>query len=204
MTIKEAFEKLVDTTAAAMKNPFFVMRKLHSAFVDIADNIEGGGGGSTVEVEAIQTTGTKIATISVDDVDTDLYAPTPTPASEDYSTTERVVGKWIDGTTDVYEKVFTLDSFTIPASGVDYWNLMTGVSELISFFGTFDVSYGQKIAMNATIFDDTNTTDSIKSYVAVYPNSNDTLAVKFGQKGSASSMTITNLHAVVRYTKTSS
>lgn len=76
MTIKEAFEKLVDTTAAAMKNPFFVMRKLHSAFVDIADNIEGGGGGgSTVEVTQVLESGTKIATITVDDTPTDLYAP---------------------------------------------------------------------------------------------------------------------------------
>ena len=35
----------------------------------------GGGGGSTVSVTQIQTTGTKIATITVDNVDTDLYAP---------------------------------------------------------------------------------------------------------------------------------
>ena len=35
----------------------------------------GGGSGSTVEVTQIQTTGTKIATITVDSVGTDLYAP---------------------------------------------------------------------------------------------------------------------------------
>ena len=35
----------------------------------------GGGGGSTVTVTPIVTTGTKIATITVDDVDRDLYAP---------------------------------------------------------------------------------------------------------------------------------
>lgn len=100
MTIKEAFEKLVDTTAAAMKNPFFVMRKLHSAFVDIADNIEGGGGGgSTVEVTQVLESGTKIATITVDDTPTDLYAPSQL---HEYSTTEKVVGKWSDGS-DLYE-----------------------------------------------------------------------------------------------------
>lgn len=44
MTIKEAFEKLTDMTAAAMKNPFFVIRKLHTAFADIADEIEDGSG----------------------------------------------------------------------------------------------------------------------------------------------------------------
>lgn len=36
------------------------------------------GGGSTVSVTQIQTTGTKIATITVDSVDTDLYAPAGT------------------------------------------------------------------------------------------------------------------------------
>ena len=35
----------------------------------------GGGGGSTVSVEQIQTSGTKIATITVDGTATDLYAP---------------------------------------------------------------------------------------------------------------------------------
>lgn len=38
-------------------------------------NANESGGGSTVSVTQIQTTGTKIATISVDSVDTDLYAP---------------------------------------------------------------------------------------------------------------------------------
>lgn len=36
---------------------------------------QGGSGGSTVTVTQIQATGTKIATITVDSVDTDLYAP---------------------------------------------------------------------------------------------------------------------------------
>lgn len=36
---------------------------------------QGGSGGSTVTVTQIQTTGTKIATITVDSVGTDLYAP---------------------------------------------------------------------------------------------------------------------------------
>ena len=130
MTIKEAFEKLVDTTAAAMKNPFFVMRKLHSAFVDIADNIEGGGGGSTVEVEAIQTTGTKIATISVDDVDTDLYAPSQL---HEYSTTEKVVGKWIDGK-DIYEKVVTIASLpSTPFTWAAYAHNISNLDTIIDF-----------------------------------------------------------------------
>lgn len=111
MTIKQAFEKLTAVTAAAMKNPFFVMRKLHDAFADIADKVEGGGGGSTVEVTQVLSSGTKIATITVDDTPTDLYAPAA--SSQNYSTTERVVGKWIDGTTDVYERTWDFSSSPI-------------------------------------------------------------------------------------------
>lgn len=39
----------------------------------------GGGGGSTVVIEPVLTSGTKIADVSVDGVEKDLYAPTPTP-----------------------------------------------------------------------------------------------------------------------------
>ena len=40
-------------------------------------NANESGGGSTVSVTQIQSTGTKIATVTVDAVDTDLYAPNP-------------------------------------------------------------------------------------------------------------------------------
>lgn len=76
MTIKEAFQKLSKVTNAGVKNPWFVIRNLGQTFADVADKIEGGGGGgSTVEVVPILESGTKIATISVDDDDYDLYAP---------------------------------------------------------------------------------------------------------------------------------
>ena len=42
--------------------------------------IQMGGGGSEVVVDPILTEGTKIATITVDDEPTDLYAPTPEEA----------------------------------------------------------------------------------------------------------------------------
>lgn len=137
MTIKEAFEKLSATCSAGMKNPFFIMRNLHDAFADIAAKIEGGG--SEVEVTQVVKSGTKIATISVDDESTDLYAPEDTgsevsvtqvvssgtkiatitvdntstdlyaPNSIAYSTTSRIIGTWIDGS-DVYEQVTEFSS----------------------------------------------------------------------------------------------
>lgn len=51
-----------------------VIKRICESLNDIIDN-GGGGGGSTVTVTQIQSTGTKIATITVDGNGTDLYAP---------------------------------------------------------------------------------------------------------------------------------
>lgn len=143
MTIKEAFEKLTSVCAAGMKNPFFVMRKLHDAFADIADKIEGGGGGgSTVEVTQIVSTGTKIATITVDDTPTDLYAPNvsvvqtvtegtkigsvagtdlyaPADAGDVYSITDTVIGTW-NGNKNVHRVIVNLsESLSFHGQGTD-------------------------------------------------------------------------------------
>lgn len=53
-----------------------------------------------VSVAQVQQSGTKIATIGVNGVSTDLYAPNSD--GHEYTTTEHVVGKWIDGS-DIYE-----------------------------------------------------------------------------------------------------
>lgn len=85
-----------------------------------------------VDVTQVLTSGTKIATISVDNVDTDLYAPAG-GASQDYSTTERVVGKWIDGTTDVYEKVITSASASTGSSNIAHG--ITNLDKVVSLSG---------------------------------------------------------------------
>lgn len=55
----------------------------------------GGGGGSDVEVTPILTEGTKIATISVDDVDVDLYAENPREVFSDMSEIKSVTGNTV-------------------------------------------------------------------------------------------------------------
>ena len=97
LTIKQAFEALSDACANGMKNPFFVMRRLKESFADVASKVDGGG--SEVTVTPIVTGGTKIATITVDGTNKDIYAPDIV-----YSTTEQKIGKWIDGS-DLYRKV---------------------------------------------------------------------------------------------------
>ena len=56
------------------------LRKVYDELNARIDKVEreaqsGGGGGSTVSVEAVVESGTKIATITVDEEDTDLFAP---------------------------------------------------------------------------------------------------------------------------------
>ena len=107
ITIKQAFEKLAMVTGAAVKNPWFVGRNLNQTFADIAANIEEGGGGSEVEVTQVVSSGTKIATITVDDTPTDLFAPIPDIPGDDYTGTDTVIGSWF-GTKDVHRVVVTL------------------------------------------------------------------------------------------------
>ena len=66
--------------------------------------------GDTVSVNPIQTTGTIIAEVTVNNVTSQIKAPSASTPVHTYSTTEQVVGKWIDGTTDVYEKLIEFEA----------------------------------------------------------------------------------------------
>lgn len=74
ITIKQAFQKLAMVTGAAVKNPWFIGRNLNQAFADIADNIATDSG-DKVTVTPITDSGTKIATIKVNNTTSELYAP---------------------------------------------------------------------------------------------------------------------------------
>lgn len=70
------FRKELRTTYQAQKNIMDVTDK----YLTQLENAEAGGG-SEVSVTQIQTTGTKIATVTVDSVGTDIYAPDEISAS---------------------------------------------------------------------------------------------------------------------------
>lgn len=165
MTIKEAFEKLTATCSAGMKNPFFIMRNLHDAFADIAGKIEGGG--SSVEVTQTVSSGTKIATIKVDDDSTDLYAP-----MHEYSTTEHVVGKWIDGS-DLYERTFTF-SFTCTSN-----DQTTIIETLASGIDVKIISEGYVLRDNSRFKSAIYPPNDIY-YAFIVSNSDNTLNIRIG------------------------
>lgn len=134
----------------------------------IAQQMTSGGSGADVSVTQVLSSGTKIATIEVDDVSTDLYCET-VPAtydaddvnydnttsgltatdvqgaideivqeisdiSYDYSTTEHIIGKWVDGTTDVYEKTQN-GGITFDGSNLQDTSF-TNVDKIISVSGS--------------------------------------------------------------------
>ena len=68
----------------------------------------GGGGGSTVQVTQVVTSGTNIADITVDNVTTHLYSPTPTDVEANPSTT---------GSTDLTKLKVGSTTYNIPSGG---------------------------------------------------------------------------------------
>lgn len=51
--------------------------------------------------------------------------------SSDYSETEHVVGKWIDGTTDVYEKSYDLKNIAFTGSSVNIDSALTATNCMV-------------------------------------------------------------------------
>ena len=75
---KDVFTKYGKAIGQAPESPKGIKEFLTGLLRDLKDATGGGGSGSTVSVTQIQSTGTKIATITVDDVPTDLYSPAQT------------------------------------------------------------------------------------------------------------------------------
>lgn len=110
MALKDHILKLADGVSKCQENAKSLAQVIFRGLDDIADNLPEPTPSTTVTVTPIVDEGVKIASITVNENTSDLYAPNPMHM---YSTTEHIVGKWIDGTTDVYEKI--IDIGTIEA-----------------------------------------------------------------------------------------
>ena len=76
-TMQQIFQKIkTDITKSNPTVPGLIQRL--SDYSDELSHASGGSGGDSVEVTQIQSTGTKIASVAVNGVGTDLYAPAPT------------------------------------------------------------------------------------------------------------------------------
>ena len=89
-TQKKVFEDFETVFSQTPRNPESIAQSLVSMCDELKDATGGGGSGSEVSVTQIQSTGTKIATITVDDTPTDLYAPTPIAPEAPFTITASV------------------------------------------------------------------------------------------------------------------
>lgn len=124
----------------------------------IAGSLHLEGEGDTIEVNPIVTSGTKIATITVnegkpDETNYDLYAPEYTPFSgvyndltgkpylngriisgnmysDNYSADEQVIGTWIDGK-PIYQKTIQVSNKTCNSTGFGIDTGLTNVKKII-------------------------------------------------------------------------
>ena len=87
-TQKKVFENFETVFSQTPRNPESIAQSLVSMCDELKDAT--GGSGSEVSVTQIQSTGTKIATITVDDTPTDLYAPTPIAPVDPFTITASV------------------------------------------------------------------------------------------------------------------
>ena len=92
--------------------------------------------GDTVSVNPIQTTGTTIAEITVNNVTAQIKAPSASTPVHEYSTTEQVVGKWVDDS-DVYEKTINFGY----ASGGSAQSVAHGITNLSRVISIDAVGY---------------------------------------------------------------
>lgn len=100
MTLKDIAKQLT-TAVQTVPNLVQILR----------DGLEQAETGEDVVVTQVVTTGTELASIKVgDDPAVKIYAPV---VSKNYSTTEHVIGKWIDNS-DIYE--ITLDAGDLPSN----------------------------------------------------------------------------------------
>lgn len=157
--------------------------------VTVMDELKNSGGAGTVTAASVTYDNTSSG-LTADDVQEAIdEVVTMIPSVAGYSTTEHVVGKWIDGTTDVFEKTISLG--TLPASGST--TVAHGISNygrLVSLIGSAkgpasDIPLPYPIKSDAT------------GGITIYTDAtNITLAVATDYSN------YTNAYITMRYTKT--
>lgn len=140
MTVKEAFTTLSNSFKACMKNPFFLLKRVSNDLENISEHIEGGGGGSDVEVIPAQDSGFLVGNIQVNGEDNYLFAP-PQPTQPDvYTDVEHKVGIWYhdDIGEDVYERTIFLRKNNV--NQYEMFNSRTFINSLPSNFGYIQIT----------------------------------------------------------------
>lgn len=189
MTFQELAQKLATTIQTVPE----LFRVLKEGFEDME-------AGSDVTVTQVQTSGNKIATITIGEEATDIYSPevdvTQTiqsgteiaeiegtkiyAPSEEYKTTEQKIGKWTDNK-DIYEKVIT-------------YTFVSGQYTHVAFDSAVDKLIDINIVPIGCSSYYTNSNDYLRAYRYTY-ESNDGIMFERGSTGNDSG------DVIIRYTK---
>ena len=173
MTLKDIAKQLT-TAVQTVPNLVQILR----------DGLEQATAGSTVEVTQVVSSGTKIASVTVDDETTDLYAPEAI-GGLDYSATEQDTGlKWIDESA-IYQKTIHTEALTN--------NTNKTVAHGITDFGCIIKIEGYAITSSNTM---TFPIIARNEFVAVYVDSTD---ISINVVGDWSS--VTDSYITLFYTK---
>ena len=130
-------------------------------FANLEDRVsalEEGGGGSTVTVTQVVTSGEKLATITVDDTPTDIYAPTDTgdtvSVTQVVTSGEKIATITVNDTpTDIYASGGGDYDYVVDFTGKLYANqssIITGVEPLPNTVYADIVTNGKKVGAKYT------------------------------------------------------
>ena len=157
MSLKTSIQNLSKKLGISIQELPYIINVLKDGLADMADNAEDP---STVEVTPVITEGTKIATITVNGEDNDLYTPNITPLHI-YDEDEHLVGRWFHDniTEDVYEKTFSLANISTTAGTPDELIPATYVLLDVKPIGIYTVSE-QPYVFDDLIFVNSVNTDS--------------------------------------------
>lgn len=177
MTLKDIAKQLT-TAIQTVPNLVQILR----------DGLEQATAGSTVEVTQVQESGTKIASVKVDDETTDIYAPA-VDTKHYYSSTEHIIGKWLNDE-DLYEKTISIGNVEAGSTGKSISHGITNLGIVTEIIGT-----GYNTAGNGYVSLPVVETD-IAYQRTVFVYSTD---IRIG--GSSNAQALSDVYVTIRYTK---
>lgn len=192
MSLKTSIENLSKKLGISIQELPYIVNVLKDGLADMADNAEDS---STVIVTPVVTEGTKIATITVNGDDNDLYTPNITPLHI-YDEDEHLVGRWFhdDIDEDVYEKTFSLANISTAAATPDELIPASYVLLDVKPVGIYTVS-GEPYVFDDLIFVNSVNNDIYNLRLVLKKGSEYYTIIKEG------SGTISNAYLTLRYVK---